>query len=191
MDAVASDLVSFGRRRTVPILDPECACCVHVDRRDFLQDILRAFKNSASVRRQAAIDAPRCSLEVDGLRRNLIDNIPPHLLPFCTQAVVGLPIELLHFAGHHVIGSSPLSIKLLSCGDFVITVQATIVDAIDSNSCNLEYGEAKRLQITLQSEAADGDVSIFFYILDSGHYSAKRISSPSTTRRKGNRDAHA
>lgn len=97
---------------------------VQIPRATFERDTARAFTSKEAVRRQVQIDAPRCILEVDGTRYT--HGIPPlrsSLLPLCTQAVLGLPVELLHRSTSGVLERSPhtpLVIRLSSAGDLMV-----------------------------------------------------------------------
>ena len=101
--AVAVDALVLGRRApTFTLPEPGVESYVVVPRPAFDEDLLRSFPGRdvrRAVRSQVLIDAPRCDVEVEGVRVN--ETIPPGLedvatLALCTQAVVGLAVELLH-----------------------------------------------------------------------------------------------
>lgn len=73
---------------------------VHVPLKTFVNDAVRCFRDDKCIQRQVEIDCPRSHVEVDGVRvHDQIPSIPSCLLLFCTQVVMGMPIEMLHRAG--------------------------------------------------------------------------------------------
>lgn len=104
--------------------DEEVVTTVHFTRHSFMKDLLRYFKDEASIRRQVELDAPRCRLEVGGVRTKGVPSLPSHLLAVCTQAVLGLPLELLHMSGYSVLEVFPrpsqLFLSVHECGSFTV-----------------------------------------------------------------------
>jgi hypothetical protein len=73
---------------------------VFVTRSRYDADLHHAYANAEGVRMQARLDFPRSLVEIDGRRRTT----PPMRTPiadlmWCTQSVMGLPVERLHRAG--------------------------------------------------------------------------------------------
>jgi len=71
------------------------AASVAMERRVFEADLRAAFATAASATRQANLDMPRSVVLVDGVRLQRADAVAPRLHAFCTQAVVGLAVQLL------------------------------------------------------------------------------------------------
>jgi len=71
------------------------AAIVAMERRVFEADLRAAFSTAASATRQADVDMPRSVVLVDGVRLKRADAVAPSLHAFCTQAVVGLAVQLL------------------------------------------------------------------------------------------------
>lgn len=100
---VAIDAMTYGRRfPRFALPRPGMESCIVVARQYFDDDLLCAFPmrgRMESIRRQVEVDAPRCRLEIEGIR---IASVPcafeygERILALCTQAVMGLPVELLH-----------------------------------------------------------------------------------------------
>lgn len=73
---------------------------VLVTRSRYDADLRRAFASADEVRAQARLDFPRSSVEIDGsLRTTPPVHVPIRDLAWCTQSVMGLPVERLHRAG--------------------------------------------------------------------------------------------
>jgi hypothetical protein len=69
---------------------------VYVDKQFFDADLWSAFRSYAAARRQMSIDLPRSVFYADGIRSSDIPpRFPRHLYPYCTQAIMGLPVILL------------------------------------------------------------------------------------------------
>ena len=71
----------------------------------FVRDIWNSFDHDAArARYQCAMDAPRIVLVVDGVVHTKCpdESVPAHLLPLCTQAIMGMAVELLHFSSVQV-----------------------------------------------------------------------------------------
>ena len=133
-DAIAVDALLPDRKAPAFAL-PEGGLhsCIVVPRRAFDLDLLRSFPHrdtGRAVRAQVMRDAPRCKLEVEGER--VRSRVPAALcddvrkLALCTQAVVGLPVELLHRSVGIVmepprapgVRDAKLSIKVARDGEF-------------------------------------------------------------------------
>ena len=84
---------------------------VFVSRSKYDADLQSAFATADSVRTQARLDFPRSSVEIDGCRRT---TPPVHALPadlmWCTQSVMGLPLERLHRAG--LVAMEPSALRV-------------------------------------------------------------------------------
>ena len=126
MDYEAIDVVGPRRRRArVALPTREVASTVWVPRDAYLRDIRGAFRGRASIQRQAETDAPRMRLTVDGRRLTHAPALPEALVAVCTQACMGLPLELLCGAPgvacvREPPAPSPLSVTMCSSGDFVV-----------------------------------------------------------------------
>jgi hypothetical protein len=141
-DACAVDVLWPERRHAVRLALPTRAMSsvVVIPRSLFDADLLSAFlprnreTRATLVYRQVDLDAPRSHVYVDGVRvrsaaaADCCGLRNDRLLALLTQAVVGLPVELLHRAGHCVMepprtlkaSSSPLTVRVLSdSGDFM------------------------------------------------------------------------
>lgn len=70
------------------------AASVAMERRVFEADLRAAFATTSATR-QANLDMPRSVVLVDGVRLKRADAVAPSLHAFCTQAVVGLAVQLL------------------------------------------------------------------------------------------------
>ena len=100
-DAIAVDVLLPTRNLPQFALPRgEIQSYIVVSRETFDEDLLRSFSSRermSAIKNQVFIDSPRCCIEVDGVRTK---SIPPiadaRKLALCTQAVLGLPVELLH-----------------------------------------------------------------------------------------------
>lgn len=79
---------------------PAMMSSLYVSRRAYDEDLRHAFGSDEDLWGQARRDLPRAHVEVDGARVvRPPRGIRAALLCFCTQAVMGMPIEALHLAG--------------------------------------------------------------------------------------------
>lgn len=69
---------------------------VYLDFGRFEDDLCGSLRDDDSVRRQLRVDVPRSVVRVDDVRAASPDPIPSRVARFCTQAVMGLPLEILH-----------------------------------------------------------------------------------------------
>ena len=112
-----SNINSYEKNKA--LLLPETHPCsiissVYVRREDFESDVLRSFSSESAIRHQASVDFPRSDVEIDGRRcMDTPPNVSIGLLSLCTQAVMGLPVMLLHDADHIVLNAStPLVVRV-------------------------------------------------------------------------------
>ena len=131
-EVIAVDALTFGRRAPTFVLpEPNIRSYIVVSRSAFDDDLLRAFPSrdvGRAVREQLLLDAPRCDVEVEGARvhRTIPSALDVSKLALCTQAVVGLPVELLHRSVGLVMEpprqqggvDAKLTIKVSQSGDF-------------------------------------------------------------------------
>lgn len=93
-------------------LAPATTHVVFVSGDAYERDLRGALPTALDAMRQLRVDAPRCSLRVDGA---LATAAPPRVDAMCarfmTQAVLGLPVCMVHrcAAGWHVCEASPPS----------------------------------------------------------------------------------
>lgn len=160
-DMIAVDAM-LSNRATPTFLLPErgVQSYIVVPRRAFDDDLMRAFPHrdaERAVKAQVLVDAPRCRLEVEGVRVH--SSIPDALsedvrmLAVCTQAVVGLPVELLHRSVGLVMEPSRdstldrgLTIRAWSGGDFIAHKRLLI------------YYDDQLIPIVLLVQGGDDDV---------------------------------
>ena len=132
---LAIDLLSAHRRLPkVPLPSQKVHSCVVIPKHLFLQDLRRSFASAQDVRRQAHVDAPRMQLMVDGVRKRSLPQVSIDLLPCCTQAVMGMPVEIMmRMPGALYVleprQSAPLSVTLSSAGDLVASKDLVVVHA--------------------------------------------------------------
>ena len=84
-------------------LDPHISARarVYLSKDLFFQDVMSSFRNHSDLVRQVEMDVPRMNVWLNGLRcvdaRPLFDDAKAaSLLPACTQAVMGLPVQMMH-----------------------------------------------------------------------------------------------
>lgn len=145
-EIVAVDALLADRRVPMFLLPEEgLQSYIVVPRAAFDEDLLRAFPHrnvGRAVRAQVLLDAPRCRVEVEGKRvytsvpSVLYNDLP--ILALCTQAVVGLPVELLHRSVGLVMEPSRetqldtrLNIKVWKSGEFVAHKRLLVYDRED------------------------------------------------------------
>lgn len=113
------------RQLSLPIPEPGLTSSVVIPRVMYLEDVRSAFHSDAHVRRQASIDAPRMRVVVDGVRCLRATTLNTELLAICTQASLGLPVQLMHASGDVYIleprTKTPLCVTVASTGDFVVS----------------------------------------------------------------------
>lgn len=113
----------------IALPDDNVISSVTVPKGVFTSDLASASRTSC-VRKQVSIDASRCHLEVDGVRcLDIPETLPESLLPLCTQAIMGLPVDLLQRSFDCVVETekrSPLKVCLTSSGDIVAHKQMRI-----------------------------------------------------------------
>ena len=135
--------------------DDGVVSCVTIPRHVYTNDLATAFRDT-SVRKQVSVDAPRCHLEVDGVRcLGVPEMLPDSLLPLCTQAIMGLPVELLHKTFGcvaEVEKHSPLKVCLTSTGDVVAHKELCIFDGT----------KAVPVHVSVITMEGDSDVFIIF-----------------------------
>jgi len=82
---------------------------VHVD--VFMNDIWASYHHDTrAAHRQMRLDVPRIVLLVDGVVVVSPPPIPMHMLPLCTQAVMGLAVQVLH--EYHMVGERSIRTPL-------------------------------------------------------------------------------
>ena len=113
-DLVEDDALETGRAPLPP--RAHMCSCVHVSRAAFLADLRRSFVSEALLRRQVEVDAPRCYLEVEGVRCLAVPDLPPALLGVCTQAYV---VVLLFRRRRGVETKRRLRVSVAADGTFV------------------------------------------------------------------------
>ena len=76
---------------------------VYVDRSRFDIDVAVGQEKMFMAYAQFQKDVSRCGFHMNGrAMRRLPHNLPASLVRYCTQAVLGLPVEIMHFSGHLV-----------------------------------------------------------------------------------------
>ena len=89
------DLLEIGRETCR--IEAGIDCTVYVKKSFFDVDLLRGFATPEEGFKQLSKDAPRSEFIFNGLRYTFPPQIMPlSLMPYCTQAVMGLPVEILH-----------------------------------------------------------------------------------------------
>ena len=70
---------------------------VYIDKTRYDQDLLRGQEHAVAAYTQISKDIPRSTFFMNGrISRRVCADLPLTLLRYCTQAVMGLPLELLH-----------------------------------------------------------------------------------------------
>lgn len=88
-----------GWRTGVPNVDAIPGTCrtIYVDRRRFDADVAVGQEKMITAYAQFHKDVHRCRFFMNGrLTRRLPSQLPVQLLRYCTQAVMGLPLEVMH-----------------------------------------------------------------------------------------------
>ena len=167
LDAIGGGRSARDVGRSLVIPEPEVVATstVYVPRDVFAADLASAFGNADAVRRQVEVDVPRSHVEVDGERRTRapLHGVPSHLLPMCTQAVLGLPITLLHSPTRMVLDArGPMVVHVSTGGDGVVVFKDVDVVA-SSPTRGGRQGAPRRVRVmvsTAVDTAADrGDAS--------------------------------
>ena len=87
---------------------------VYVPRALFMSDLHAAYRSSCVVR-QVQKDAPRFELYVNGVRHFGVPcGLSRARLPLCTQAIMGLAVELAHEAGANIVAECKPSAPLIT-----------------------------------------------------------------------------
>ena len=83
--------------------------CVYIPKDKYDADLNKCLKTEYITKKQLLLDMPRSDIYVEGEKQeNEINNIPRQLFKYCTQAVMGIPVELLSKTG---IVAEPLKTK--------------------------------------------------------------------------------
>ena len=86
-------------RDTLPTVQLDCSeqHVVYVSRNVYDADMRTAFPTAGAARRQFLLDAPRCTLLVDGEQPSRVKTsvLSNELVPYATQSVMALPLEML------------------------------------------------------------------------------------------------
>ncbi len=121
---------------------------VYIDEKIFYKDM--GYKTRDCIIKQFNIDAPRCQFVYNGKRIqkycNDMKNVSIRDLAYCTQAVLGLPVQLLFYnVGETFESRNPMYINLKKNGTIVVTKQLktsiesklrkTIVRVTKCNNC--------------------------------------------------------
>ena len=129
---------------------PKAVRTVYVDRRRFDVEVSVGQEKMYLAYAQFNKDVSRCLFFMDGRRMRLLPTqLPSGLVRYCTQAVLGLPLEIMHMSGYLVAElaeKQPMSVmaserevtvfKRLRCSSYVcihwigleITVRVTLND---------------------------------------------------------------
>ena len=90
------DYVEDGVDPTVSVVHPSHS--VYVDKETYRQDVIKKGKLTMKwkLTRQMSRDLARCTFSLNGTpHRTIPDDLPVWTYPFCTQAVMGLPVSIL------------------------------------------------------------------------------------------------
>ena len=63
------------------------------------RDLLPGLRSEREVRSQFEVDCPRCMFFVGDARVASVTNMPLKTMRYCTQSVMAMPLEILHFSG--------------------------------------------------------------------------------------------
>lgn len=102
---------------------------VFVRRCDLEWDVRQSFATEAAIRHQATIDFPRSDVEIDGRRCTAPPaSVCPTLLCLATQAVMGLPVALLHQTVPVVVNAdTPLRVRLDTSANLCVAQKELLV----------------------------------------------------------------
>lgn len=113
---------------------PDITSRVFVRRRDFEWDVRQSFTTEAAIQHQARLDFPRSDVEIDGRRCAAPPaSISPTLLCLATQAIMGLPVALLHQAAPIVANANtPLSVRVDTSANLCIAHKDLLIPTDES-----------------------------------------------------------
>jgi hypothetical protein len=154
-----------GRALVVPELDVVSTMTVYVPRDVFVEDLASAFRNDDAMRRQVELDVPRSHVEVDGERRRNapLHGVSRHLLPMCTQAVLGLPITLLHSTTRTVLdGRGPMIVHVSTHGGAVVVFKDMDVVVASAHT----PASPQRVRVMVSAADASQSVCIRYFARD-------------------------
>tara|TARA_A100001015_G_scaffold270426_1_gene322976 strand:+ start:135 stop:602 length:468 start_codon:yes stop_codon:yes gene_type:complete len=121
---------------------------IYIDEKLFFKDM--GFETHNSIIKQFNIDAPRCHFVYNGKRVEKycsdMNNVSVHDLAYCTQAVLGLPVQLLFYnLGETFESRNPMYVNLKKNGTVTVTkhlktsigpdLRKTIVRLTKRNNC--------------------------------------------------------
>jgi hypothetical protein len=96
MDEI-TDVIDFNKK-TVNFIEvyPFSSTSIYVDKQFYDSDLILGFNTEEDALKQMKKDVPRSEFHYNGIRYKFVPNsLPRNMAPYCTQAVMGLPVCLL------------------------------------------------------------------------------------------------
>lgn len=140
MDYDFIDVLDFKKSR-VNTLTMSTDATIYVHRKFFDTDLMIGFSNPDEAHKQLERDIPRSKFYYNGLRyRFFPSRMPENIIPYCTQAVMGLPVSILtENIGIVCESGSPLYISAFYNNTVQVVKELFIRDDVGSdNICKVK-----------------------------------------------------
>lgn len=116
-----------GRTLSHPNITTETLRTIYVDRDRFDREVAVGQEKTFMAYSQFQKDVTRCCFHMNGrIMHRLPSNLPVSLIRYCTQAVLGLPVEILHHSGLLVAELIPKQPMMVFASDKEVTVAKSL-----------------------------------------------------------------